>query len=317
MTTASLPDNAITAHNVYKLYESKTKRYALDDFSLTIPRGSLFGLLGPNGAGKSTFINILAGLVKKTAGNIHIWDINIDSDHREAKMRIGIVPQELNFDPFFTPRAMLDLQAGLYGVPPQKRQTEALLHMVGLTHKSEAYSRSLSGGMRRRLMIAKAMVHAPPILVLDEPTAGVDIELRQNLWQQIHNLKKKGTTIILTTHYLKEAEELCDRIAIINQGKLIADKNKHELLQDIDHKELHITCTKSITDIPPALKHFEAQILDSHRIQIRYTPQRTPIGHILEALQKTDLDIHDITTHQSDLEDVFLKLTHMNDDANV
>ena len=311
MTTASLPDNAIAASNVYKLYDGKKRPYALDDFSLTIPRGCLFGLLGPNGAGKSTFINILAGLVRKTEGHIDIWGINIDNDHREAKMRIGIVPQELNFDPFFTPQAMLDLQAGLYGVPPKKRQTEALLHMVGLSDKKDAYSRSLSGGMRRRLMIAKAMVHAPPILVLDEPTAGVDIELRQNLWQQIHNLKKKGTTIILTTHYLKEAEELCDRIAIINQGKLIADKNKHDLLQDIDHKELEITCRKTITDIPTALSPYDAQLLDSHRIQISYAPQRTPIGQILQALQKTDLDILDITTSQSDLEDVFLKLTNM------
>ena len=224
-------------------------------------------------------------------------------------MRIGVVPQELNFDPFFTPRALLDLHAGLYGVAPKKRKTTELLAMVGLSDKSEAYARTLSGGMRRRLMVAKAMVHDPPILVLDEPTAGVDIELRQQLWQQIRKRNAEGTTIILTTHYLKEAEELCDRIAIINQGRLIANKSKKDLLRYIDQKDLDITVDKVMTTIPASILPFQPKMTDSHKISIRYTPKKTSIHAILNAFQKERITITDITTRQSDLEDVFMKLT--------
>ncbi|MEC7577033.1 MAG: ABC transporter ATP-binding protein, partial [Pseudomonadota bacterium] len=237
---------AIEAKNLNKIYAANKKtrspeKHALEDFDIQIPRGSIYGLLGPNGAGKSTFINILASLVMKTSGEVKIWESDIDSATRQARASIGIVPQEINLDPFFTPAQALDMQAGLYGVPKDKRRTEELLELVGLSDKANAYARSLSGGMKRRLMIAKALVHTPPILILDEPTAGVDVELRQMLWQNVRALNKAGTTILLTTHYLEEAEELCDHIAIINHGKKIKDTTKDRLIGQIESKELLIT----------------------------------------------------------------------------
>jgi len=224
-SSKSAPEFAIETIGLTKVYAARGRqpaKMALDNVSLAIPRGSFFGLLGPNGAGKSTFINILAGLVTKSSGIARIWDTDVADDERAARCAIGVVPQELNLDPFFTPRELLEVQAGMYGVPKAERRTDEILEAVGLADKAHAYARTLSGGMRRRLLVAKAMVHSPPILVLDEPTAGVDIELRQQLWAYVKTLNQKGTTIVLTTHYLEEAEELCDRIAIIDQGQLVA-----------------------------------------------------------------------------------------------
>ena len=224
-----MPEFAVEVRGLNKIYRPSGKteaNHALIDVDLAIPRGSLFGLLGPNGAGKSTLINILAGLVNKTSGQAAVWGYDIDRDARQSRAAIGVVPQELNIDPFFTPRDLLELQAGLYGVPPGERRSDEILAALGLTEKAHAYARTLSGGMRRRLMVAKAMVHNPPVLVLDEPTAGVDIELRLKLWNQVEEMNRSGTTVLLTTHYLEEAEELCDRIAIINHGRVIACDTK-------------------------------------------------------------------------------------------
>ena len=220
---------------IYNAYKSQPARQALYDLDLSIPAGSVFGLLGPNGAGKSTLINILAGLVRKTTGQVKIWGFDQDKNPRQSRAAIGVMPQELNLDPFFTPRAALDVQAGLYGIPKSQRRGEDILAMVGLSEKADAYSRSLSGGMRRRLLLAKALAHSPQILVLDEPTAGVDIELRQTLWDNVRRLNQEtGMTIILTTHYLEEAEKMCDQIAIMNHGKLIAQDSTPNLLAQFD-----------------------------------------------------------------------------------
>src|SRR5215510_4552068 len=237
---AGLPDDAVAVRGLNKIYRAKGGRGtpALIDIDLAIPRGSLYGLLGPNGAGKSTLINILAQLVIKTSGTVSIWGIDLDREPRAAAAAIGVVPQELNIDPFFTPRELLELQAGLYGVPKAERRTMEILDAVGLADKAEAYARTLSGGMRRRLMVAKALVHTPPVLVLDEPTAGVDVELRQQLWHYVRGLNAQGVTVLLTTHYLEEAEQLCDRIAIINHGRLIACEPTAAMLRRLDRKEL-------------------------------------------------------------------------------
>ena len=304
------PDIAVRAHRLSKIYrKGKSAFVALDQLQLDIPRGSLFALLGPNGAGKSTFINILAGLVRKSSGKIHIWDIDIDEDHRNAKMHIGIVPQELNLDPFFTPRQILELHAGLYGVTKKNRHTDELLTMLELRDKADSYPRSLSGGMRRRLMIAKAMVHQPPILVLDEPTAGVDIELRQKLWERVRELNSQGTTIILTTHYLEEAEELCDTIAIIDKGKVIACDAKANLLARIDQKELIITSEQKISDISQHLHQLGGERTDDFHIRIPYASRQTSVAPLLDACRASGIVIRDITTRQSDLEDIFRQLT--------
>jgi len=233
-------------------------KQALAGVDLDIPRGSLFGLLGPNGAGKSTLINIMAGLVLKTAGTVEVWGADIDKDPRRVRASIGVVPQELNIDPFFTPRQSLELLAGLYGVPPRERRTKEILAALNLTDKAEAYARTLSGGMRRRLMVAKAMVHNPPVLVLDEPTAGVDVELRQQLWAHVRRLNEAGTTVLLTTHYLEEAEQLCDRIAIISHGKLIACDTTAALLRRLDHKELVFQLAADLAAVPAPLLRFGA-----------------------------------------------------------
>jgi len=309
----SIPKNAIEIKGLTKIYKPQGKspeKLALDNIDLIIPQGSIFGLLGPNGAGKSTLINILAGLVIKTEGSAKIWDIDITKDARRSRNAIGIVPQELNVDAFFSPHEILETQAGLYGVPKSERITDDLLEAVDLTDKAQAYSRTLSGGMKRRLMVAKAMVHTPPVLILDEPTAGVDVELRQSLWAYIKRLNDAGTTIILTTHYLEEAEELCDRIAIINHGKIIECDTTDKLLKKFDQKSLHIIVEKSMPSIPKKLEKYAPEKTGDRHFSIHYSPSKTSINQILNDIKSANLNIQDITTEESRLEDVFLKLTH-------
>lgn len=306
------PDAAVRVRALNKTYrpagKSPAKR-ALIDVDLDVPRGCLFGLLGPNGAGKSTLINILAGLVIKTSGHAEIWGHDIEKESRSARASIGVVPQELNIDPFFTPRQLLDLQAGLYGVPPKERETMGILRALGLADKAEAYSRSLSGGMRRRLMVAKAMVHNPPVLVLDEPTAGVDIELRQQLWQQVRALNARGTTVLLTTHYLEEAEELCDRIAIINHGRVIADDTTPNLLARLDSKDLTIVVDRALSEVPPPLAEFNAVLTAPNSLLVHYSVNDSPVAKILAAVGAAGLTVVDLRTEETDLEDIFLQLT--------
>ncbi len=302
------PDHAIEAIGLSKTYGA-AGRPALDSVDLAIPRGSLFGLLGPNGAGKSTFINILAGLVVRTAGTARIWGHDVATEARAARTAIGVVPQELNLDTFFTPREMLELQAGLYGVPRAERRTDELLAAMGLADKADAYARTLSGGMRRRLLIAKAMVHAPPVLVLDEPTAGVDIELRRGLWDYVRRLNAGGTTVLLTTHYLEEAEALCDRIAIIDRGRVVACDTTPALLRRLDSKELRITLAEAPAELPPALVRFEPQRTGPCELLFRYRPSAARIADLLDAVRDAGLVIADLSTRETDLEDIFLALT--------
>ncbi|GIL00019.1 MAG: multidrug ABC transporter ATP-binding protein [Alphaproteobacteria bacterium] len=308
-STAGLPDHAVELSGLDKVYGSKPGKHALIDVDLEIPRGSLFGLLGPNGAGKSTLINILAQLVNKSSGTVRIWGIDLDREPRAAASAIGVVPQELNVDPFFTPRELLDLQAGLYGVPKRERRTMEILETVGLADKAEAYARTLSGGMKRRLMVAKAMVHNPPVLVLDEPTAGVDIELRQQLWSHVRALNAAGTTVLLTTHYLEEAEQLCDRIAIINHGKVIACETTAALLRRLDSKELVFILGEDLAALPDSLHRYGAELQGPRRLVLRYPPSRVSAGEILAAVQAAGLQVADMTTLEADLEDIFLQLT--------
>ncbi len=304
--------NAIEIKDLQKTYAAEKKspaKEALKGVSLDIPRGSIFGLLGPNGAGKSTIINIMAGLVMKTSGSVQIWDENIDKRPRNARSAIGIVPQEINFDPFFTPAQILDIQGGLYGVPKAERRTAELLEMVELTDKADSHARSLSGGMKRRLMVAKALVHTPPILVLDEPTAGVDVELRQMLWENVRRLNREGVTIVLTTHYLEEAEELCDQIAIINHGEIVANEDKETLLSRIDNKEIRFRFENEVKEIPDALSKFHPAKEGRRTIKLRYSPNETGMEDMLSIVQSMGNKITDISTHDSDLEDVFLQIT--------
>jgi ABC-2 type transport system ATP-binding protein len=308
----SLPDFAIQATQLDKTYApqgSGAEKHALKAIDLAIPRGSVFGLLGPNGAGKSTFINILAGMVMKTGGKASIWGVDIDEDPRNARAGIGIVPQEISLDAFFTPKEILNVQAGLYGVPKAERRTTELLELVGLSDKANTYSRTLSGGMRRRLMVAKAMVHNPPVLVLDEPTAGVDIELRRGLWETVRALNARGVTIVLTTHYLEEAEELCDRIAIINHGEIVANDFKSTLLQELDLKDVVLTFDTPVTTVPEALQPFSAKIMSENQIKLTYHSRETSIQEILGRIADSGLGLRDIATRESDLEDIFLSFT--------
>ncbi len=318
-TATAMPDYAVETRLLSKTYGARGRqpaKLALDAVSLTVPRGSFFGLLGPNGAGKSTLINILAGLVVKSAGSARVWGYDSVSDERAARSAIGVVPQELNLDPFFTPREMLEVQAGLYGVPKAERRTDEILAAVGLTDKAHAYARTLSGGMRRRLLVAKAMVHTPPVLVLDEPTAGVDIELRQQLWSYVKRLNAAGTTIVLTTHYLEEAEELCDRIAIIAQGRVGANEQKQTLLHRLDSKVLSVIVDRDLEVAPDELAAFSPELKDRRRLIFRYKPSRIHVGAILAALEAARLSVADLTTEEADLEDIFLQLTrHRPDDA--
>jgi ABC-2 type transport system ATP-binding protein len=298
---------AIAITDLRKVYQGGKE--ALKGVSLDVPRGQIFGLLGPNGAGKSTLINILAGLVNKSGGSASIWGFDITAHPRNAKASIGIVPQEILFDPFFSPIETLEMQAGLYGVPKAKRRSMELLRAVRLEDKANAYSRTLSGGMKRRLMVAKAMVHSPPVLVLDEPTAGVDVELRQQLWAYVRELNARGVTIVLTTHYLEEAEELCDRIAIINNGELIANKPTRELVGMAQEKIVEITIDRDIESAPQSPMFQKVELKAGRVLTITYSKSVANAGDVLGAVQAAGYGIADVSTREADLEHVFLALT--------
>ncbi|HTH97497.1 MAG TPA: ABC transporter ATP-binding protein [Stellaceae bacterium] len=319
MTASNLdeaPDLAIEINGLTKHYPARGGApgvLAVDNIDLAIPRGSIFGLLGPNGAGKSTTINILAGLVNKTNGAVHIWGHNIDQRPRAARASIGVVPQELIVDPFFSPREALELQAGLFGVPKSERRTMEILEAVGLADKANAYARGLSGGMRRRLMVAKALVHAPPILVLDEPTAGVDVELRQMLWAYVRRLNDAGTTILLTTHYLEEAQELCDRIAIINRGRVVADDTTASLLKRLDAKEVVVTLDWDVETVPRELVNLGFEKVGPSKLRLLYQPSRIRLDTMLGAVTQAGFGIVDMTTKEASLQDIFLQLTRRED----
>ncbi|MDC1521169.1 ABC transporter ATP-binding protein [Planktomarina temperata] len=305
-----MSQNAIELRGLKKTYAATKKteaKTALSGIDLDIPRGSIFGLLGPNGAGKSTLINILAGLVKKSAGSVNIWGFDQDENPRQSRAAIGVMPQELNLDPFFTPGASLDMQAGLYGVPKALRKTDEILRLIGLEDKANAYARSLSGGMRRRLLLGKALVHSPQILVLDEPTAGVDIGLRQMLWDNVRQLNADGMTVILTTHYLEEAQEMCDQIAIIHEGALRALDTTANLLSKLDTKTLVVE-TETAAEISLPAGVTQSQRADG---TLAFTYSRSAIspGEILDSLRLADVKILDIQTEQPDLQDVFLDIT--------
>ncbi len=300
---------SIEAKNVNKIFfKNSSKIKALDNFSIKIKKGSIHGLLGPNGAGKSTFINILGGLVKKNNGEVFICGLDIDKFTKKSKFKIGIVPQELNIDPFFTPKELLELQAGLYGIPKKFRKTESILRNVGLYEQKDAYSRTLSGGMRRRLLVAKALVHSPEMLILDEPTAGVDVDLRKSLWNYIKKINFEGTTICLTTHYLEEAENLCDNITIINSGKIIKDDTKKNLLNIISNKTVSFSLTSKII-IPEILKKYKANVKDDQLI-INYDKNIISLKSIIDILTLNKIEFKEINTYESDLEDVFIKLVN-------
>ena len=302
-----MTQDAIRIDGLKKTYEGG--KQALQGIDLSVPAGSIFGLLGPNGAGKSTLINILAGLVTKTKGKVQIWGWDQDENPRQSRAAIGVMPQELNLDPFFTPRGALEVQAGLYGVPKSQRRTADILDMVGLSDKAEAYARTLSGGMRRRLLLAKALVHHPQVLVLDEPTAGVDIELRQMLWRNVRRLnEERGMTIILTTHYLEEAEEMCDEIAIINHGELVARDTKTNLLGQITAKTLVITPDSAPASLPDQAGITVEQRRDG-TLAFTYNASDTSAEQVLDLAKTTGLTIRDVRTEQADLQEVFLSLT--------
>ena len=303
---------AISIRNLTKRYAPSgggEGKLALNDVSFDVPQGSIFGLLGPNGAGKSTLINILSGMVQKTSGTAEVWGFDLDRDQRNAKRAIGIVPQEIMFDPFFTPYEVLENQAGLYGVPKDARRSALLLADVHLSDKAHAYSRTLSGGMKRRLLIAKALVHSPPVLVLDEPTAGVDVELRRQLWELVVRLNQEGVTVVLTTHYLEEAEELCDQIAIINNGQLIANKPTQELIGMAHEKVVVLTLDRAVVTLPSHPALLKCEFEGERGLAITYDKQQTNAGEVLALVQAQGLGIVDVTTREADLEDVFVSLT--------
>ncbi|MDO5648636.1 ABC transporter ATP-binding protein [Paracoccus sp. (in: a-proteobacteria)] len=303
--------NAIEISGLRKTYAAQGNapaKEALKGVDLTIPAGSIFGLLGPNGAGKSTMINILAGLVNKTAGRVTIWGFDQDVNPRQSRAAIGVMPQELNMDPFFTPRASLNVQAGLYGVPKPERWTDELLELVGLTEQANAYARSLSGGMKRRLLLAKALVHRPQILVLDEPTAGVDITLRNMLWANVRRLNEQGMTIILTTHYLEEAQDMCDEIAIIDRGNLLVRDTTESLLHRTDGKTL-VVDTGGRCDLPVLPSGVTADWRADGRLAVSYPPSRIRADQIIDALRGGNVPMLDVASEQPDLEDVFVELT--------
>ena len=307
-----LPEFAIEATGLVKTYpplRGAPAMQALKGVDLHIPRGSIFGLLGPNGAGKSTFINILAGLTRKTSGKVTIWGRDIDERPRDARAAIGVVPQEIAADVFFTPRESLDVQAGMYGVPRQDRITDELLSALGLADKANAYVRQLSGGMKRRLMVAKAMVHNPPVLILDEPTAGVDVELRRQLWDYVVNLNRQGVTIVLTTHYLEEAEELCDEIAIVNRGQVVACEPTSKLLTRLDTRSVVITPGEPLAT-PPPLPPFETRLRPTGELAISFHSHQASVEQVLAAARDAGVHIKDLRTEEPDLEDVFLSLTY-------
>ena len=303
--------NALKVEKLTKIYSKKSSKkiVALNNLNLEVKDGEIFGLLGPNGAGKTTFLNILAGTVIKNSGVVNVWGHDLDTNPREVRSSIGIVPQEVNLDAFFSPRNLLDLQAGLYGIPKKDRITETILKLVSLDKKANAYARSLSGGMKRRLLIAKAMVHQPPILVLDEPTAGVDVELRKNLWENVKELNKIGVTIILTTHYLFEAQEMCDRIAIINKGNLVALDTTKKLLDRIKTKKITFKLKEFNSDLTLSLPNVKFLIESNNTISINYEKKLINFEHLINYLKEKNLKILDISIDEGDLEDVFIQLT--------
>ncbi|HMO42385.1 MAG TPA: ABC transporter ATP-binding protein [Phenylobacterium sp.] len=306
-----LPEFAIEARGLVKTYpatKTMPEMKAIRGIDLAIPRGSIFGLLGPNGAGKSTFINTLAGLTKKTAGTVKIWGRDIDERPRDARAAIGVVPQEIAADPFFTPRESLEVQAGMYAVPRKERRTDELLAALGLADKGNAYVRQLSGGMKRRLMVAKAMVHNPPVLILDEPTAGVDVELRRQLWNYVVELNRKGVTIVLTTHYLEEAQELCDQIAIVNKGQVVACEPTPVLLARLDTRNVIVT-PETPVDQAPDLGDFATRLRPGGAFSVSYRTGQSSVEQVLAAVRAAGLQIRDIATEDPSLEDVFVDLT--------
>ncbi len=311
-SSSALPEFAIEAVGLVKTYaagKTAPAKQALKGVDLRVRRGSIFGLLGPNGAGKSTFINILAGLTRKTGGTVRIWDVDIDEHPRQARAAIGVVPQELAADVFFTPRESLEVQAGFYGVPKGERRTDEILAALGLSDKADGYVRSLSGGMKRRLMVAKAMVHAPPVLILDEPTAGVDVELRRQLWAYVKGLHAEGVTVVLTTHYLEEAQALCDTIAIVNRGEVVASEPTPVLLGRLDTRAVVITPQEPIA-AAPAMNGFDARLRPDGRLAVTYRTGESSVEQVLAAARAAGVTVKDLATEEPDLEDVFLALTY-------
>ena len=304
---------ALSVENLSKVYlqdnKKSSKINALNNISLEVKQGEIFGLLGPNGAGKTTFLNILAGTVIKTNGKVNVWGFDLDKNPRQVRASIGIVPQEVNLDAFFSPKKLLDLQAGLYGIKDSQKITETILKLVSLENQADSYSRNLSGGMKRRLLIAKAMVHQPPILVLDEPTAGVDVELRKNLWENVKELNKIGVTIILTTHYLFEAQEMCNRIAIINKGNLVALDTTKKLLDRIKVKKIIFKLKEFESNITLELPNVEFLIESNDTIAVNYEKDLINFEQLINYLKQKNLKILDISIDEGDLEDVFIKLT--------
>ena len=303
---------ALTVENLTKIYSnSKTKKQnkALNELNFNVRQGEVFGLLGPNGAGKTTFLSILGGTVVKTGGKVNVWGFDLDKNPRQVRASLGIVPQEVNLDAFFSPQQLLELQAGLYGITKKDRITDLILKMVALEDKAKAYSRSLSGGMKRRLLIAKAMVHQPPILILDEPTAGVDVELRNNLWENVKELNKEGVTIILTTHYLVEAQEMCDRIAILDKGNLVALDTTERLLARIQTKKIKFKVKDFDLNNKLSMKGIEFNIISKNMIRVSYKKNSLDFTEIINYLNKNNIKIEDISTDDGDLEDVFVQLT--------
>jgi len=303
--------NALKVEKLTKIYSKKSseKIMALNSLNLEVKEGEIFGLLGPNGAGKTTFLNILAGIVIKTSGSVIVWDYDLDKNPRQVRSSIGIVPQEINLDAFFSPKKLLEYQAGLYGVPKKDRITNTILKLVSLEKQADAYARSLSGGMKRRLLIAKAMVHRPPILVLDEPSAGVDVELRQNLWNNIRMVNKQGVTIILTTHIMSEAQNMCDRIAIINKGNLVTLDTPNNLLGRIKIKKIIFKVNKIIKNNLEELNEVKFTYNSDNKIVASYDREKHKIEEIINKVKKDGMEIHDISTDEANLEDVFINLT--------
>ena len=303
---------ALSVENLTKIYSNSKSRKpnkALNELNFEVKQGEVFGLLGPNGAGKTTFLSILGGTVVKTSGKVNVWGFDLDKNPRQVRASVGIVPQEINLDAFFSPKQLLDLQAGLYGIAKKDRITNLILKMVALEDKANAYSRNLSGGMKRRLLIAKAMVHQPPILVLDEPTAGVDVELRNNLWDNVKELNKEGVTIILTTHYLIEAQQMCDRIAIIDKGNLVALDTTENLLKRIKTKKINLKVKNISLNENLLMKDINFKINSKNSIVITYEKNSLDFGEIVNYLNQNNIEIEDISTEDGDLEDVFVQLT--------
>ena len=303
-------NNALKVENLTKIYSKKSGKEirALNNLNLEVKEGEIFGLLGPNGAGKTTFINILGGTVVKTSGKVDVWDFDLDINPRQVRASVGIVPQEVNLDPFFSPRKSLEFQAGLYGVKKNDRITDDILKLVSLESHADSYARSLSGGMKRRLLMAKALVHQPPIIILDEPTAGVDVELRKNLWENVKSLNTQGVTIILTTHYLEEAEKMCDRIGILNKGNLVALDSTVNLLERIQTKKVTFKVNKKVEINDKTLKSLKILYNRENEICVSYEKSKTNIQEIIDFIKKKNIEINDISTDDGDLEDVFLRL---------